>query len=425
MSEVLYVHFGERTVGQLTRGDSDTMRFEYRAEWTRSNGAFPISISLPFSGSFTDRASHHYFANLLPEGNVREQICRSLGISPSNDFELLKAIGGECAGALQISPSCDPISQQHPPRYEVISDQQLAQWSVGTPDAFSDVTGHDEVRLSLAGAQDKLPVHIDGPQLLIPVGGTPSTYIIKFASPFYSHLPENETFMTMLAGSVGLPVVDVTLRQTQKARVAVITRYDRVASERGFRRLHQEDFCQALGIGPAHKYEKEGGPSLQQCAEILRRHAAFPLVDLNHLLQWALFNWLAGNADAHGKNLSLLYTTNGAPSLAPFYDLVCTRNYKNLARHLAMDLGGTSDPDLVGTKHLQALATELKVRPPTVMRAAKGLLEQISDSLDKTSTKFVERYGDSPIVERLPIVIRKQIRRASQWVAHASPGSKL
>ncbi|MFM8327214.1 MAG: type II toxin-antitoxin system HipA family toxin, partial [Pirellulaceae bacterium] len=382
----------------------------------QAEGAFPISLSLPFDGSYSDRASHHYFANLLPEGNVREQICRALGISSSNDFELLKAIGGECAGALEISPRCEPSSIRVPPRYDPVTDEQLTQWSVGNPQAFSDVTGQGEVRLSLAGAQDKLPVYIADDRIFIPVAGSPSTHILKFASPFYSHLPENEAFMALLAKSVGLPVVDVHLRATPKARIAVVRRYDRILQDGVYGRIHQEDFCQALGISPSNKYEKEGGPSLKQCAELIRRHAAFPLLDLSKLLQWAIFNWLTGNADAHGKNLSFLYSQSGAPSLAPLYDLVCTRNYKNLSRFLAMQIGGTADPDLIGSQHLEVLAADLKVRSKLVLDVAETLMEKIDGSLDGVSATYLELYGDSPILERIPLVVRRQLRRArSQW----------
>ncbi|MFN5852071.1 MAG: type II toxin-antitoxin system HipA family toxin, partial [Pirellulaceae bacterium] len=329
---------------------------------------------------------------------------------------LLKAIGGECAGALEISPRCEPTLNAVPPRYQPVTDEQLTQWSVGTPQAFSNVTGQGEVRLSLAGVQDKLPVYIDDDQIFIPVAGSPSTHILKFASSFYSHLPENEAFMALLAKSVGLPVVDVHMRATPKARIAVIQRYDRVLQDGVYGRIHQEDFCQALGISPSSKYEKEGGPSLKQCAELIRRRAAFPLLDLNKLLQWAIFNWLTGNADAHGKNLSFLYSQSGAPSLAPFYDLVCTRNYKNLSRVLAMQIGGTTDPDLIGSQHLEVMAADLKVRPKLVLDVAEALLEKIAGALEGVSAKYLELYGDSPILERIPLVIRRQLRRArSQW----------
>jgi serine/threonine-protein kinase HipA len=407
--EKLFVHYRLQTVGELTLLSSDQMQFEYRTQWQHSADSFPISISLPLDGNFDIPASHHFFANLLPEANVRQQICQSLKISPGNDFELLKAIGGDCAGALAITESDEPI--QPDSRYEAVSDQQLADWSVGTPDAFSAVTGHDEVRLSLAGAQDKLPVHIQDGRVLVPLGNTPSTSLLKFASPFYSHLPENETLVTMLAHAVGLPAVNIQLRRTARASIAAIARYDRSFADGHYQRLHQEDFCQALGIGPSRKYEKEGGPGLRQCADIIRKYTSFPLMELQKLMQWTLFNLLVGNADAHGKNLSLLYENRRSLRLAPFYDLVCTRNYKNIDRHLAMSLGGVSDPDQIGTKQLQAMAEDLGVRPNVVMKAAANLSDQLQGAILDTVAEFADSFGNSPVLERIPILVRKQIRR--------------
>ena len=411
MRDQLYVHYRLQRVGAILHSESGLMQFSYSDGWRESACAFPISLSLPLDGSFSQAASHHFFANLLPEGNVREQICKSLKISPNNDFELLKAIGGDCAGALAITTFSQHDIQQTAPRYEAISDEQLALWSVGTPDAFSAVTGQNEVRLSLAGAQDKLPVHVDGDQILIPIGNTPSTHILKFASPYYSHLPENETFVTLLAREVGLPVVDISVRKTAKAPVALIKRYDRRLSEGEFIRLHQEDFCQALGISPVRKYEKEGGPSLKQCVEIVRRYTSYPLADLQKLLQWTLFNLLVGNADAHGKNLSLLYDSTGAPNLAPFYDLVCTRNYTKISREIAMSFGGATDPDLVTTKHFDELAKDFGFRSSLVLEQANTLLDKVSSGLPNTVENYSSRFGGSPVIERLPITIRKLSRR--------------
>lgn len=408
MPERLFVHYERQTVGELTLLPAGLMQFEYRQEWKLGTSSFPISISLPLDGQFDVNTSRDFFVNLLPEANVRQQICQSLKISPGNDFELLKAIGGDCAGALAITVSDAPVQADQ--SYEEVREQQLADWSVGTPAAFSAVTGQNEIRLSLAGAQDKLPVHIEGDQILVPRGNTPSTSLLKFASPFYSHLPENETFVTMLARAAGLPVVDIHLRKTARAGIAVIARYDRSFQDGQYRRLHQEDFCQALGISASRKYEKEGGPGLRQCADIIRRHTSFPLLELQKLMQWTLFNLLVGNADAHGKNLSLLYADRHSLRLAPFYDLVCTRNYRNISRHLAMSLGGVSDPDQIGHHHLQAMADDLGVRGRVVINAASSLCEKLSESIPSTSEKFAALYGDSPVLERLPIIIRKQIR---------------
>lgn len=409
VAETLFVHYQQHTVGELTLAASGLMEFQYRSQWQRTPDAFTASISLPLDGNFTAQASHNFFANLLPEANIRQQICQSLQISQGNDFELLKAIGGDCAGALAITLSDAPVSQDQ--RYETVSERQLANWSIGTPNAFSAVTGQDDVRLSLAGAQDKLPVHVQDDGIFIPLGNTPSTSLMKFASPVYSHLPENETFVTMLARAVGLPVVDIRLRPTKRAAIAVIARYDRILEDGSYRRLHQEDFCQALGIGAARKYEKEGGPGLRQCAEIIRRHTSFPLVELQKLMQWTLFNLLAGNADAHGKNLSLLYVDRRRLQLAPFYDLVCTRNYKSISRHLAMSLGGVTDPDQIGAKQLHAVADDLGVRATVVTKAAATMSDQIQQAIPEVAKHFADNFGPSPVLERIPIIIRKQLRR--------------
>lgn len=411
MTERLFVHYDQHTIGQLTLDASNLLHFEYSDAWNARAAAFPISISLPLDGSFDISASHHFFVNLLPEANVRQQICKSLGISLGNDFELLKAIGGDCAGALRITTTETAEDTSGQQSYEPIAEADLAAWSVGTPDAFSAITGHNEVRLSLAGAQDKLPVHLDDDTVLVPVGNAPSTYLLKFASPFYSHLPENETFVSMLAAEVALPVVDIKLRKTHRSNIAVIARYDRIKTIGGFQRLHQEDFCQALGISASNKYEKEGGPNLRQCADIIRSHASFPLIELQKLMRWTLFNLLAGNADAHGKNLSLLYSDNGSLGLAPFYDLVCTRNYKNISRQMAMSFGGVADPDLIGKTQLEAVAADLGVRAQVVIKTTRELSEQLAAALPTVVEKFSDLFGSSPVLERVPIIVRKQIRR--------------
>ena len=409
MPETLFVHYQQYPVGALTLAASGMMQFQYHAGWQQHLHGFPISISLPLDGNYDIHASHHFFVNLLPEANVRQQICQSLKISPGNDFELLKAIGGDCAGALAITESDSPVQPDQ--RYEAVNERQLADWSIGAPNAFSAVTGQDEVRLSLAGAQDKLPVHIQDGQISVPLGNTPSTYLLKFASPIYSHLPENETFVGTLASAIGLPAVDIQLRRTNRAAIAVISRYDRILEGESYRRLHQEDFCQALGISPGRKYEKEGGPGLRQCAEIIRSHTSFPLLELQKLMHWTLFNLLVGNADAHGKNLSLVYVDRRRLQLAPFYDLVCTRNYKNISRHLAMSLGGVSDPDQIGAKQLHAMADDLGVRATVVLKATASLSELLHQTMPDVVTRFADTWGTSPILERIPIIVRKQIRR--------------
>jgi serine/threonine-protein kinase HipA len=152
------------------------------------------------------------------------------------------------------------------------------------------------------------------------------------------------------------------------------------------------------------KYEKEGGPSFKQCADLLREHSSLPALEIDKLLQWALFNLLAGNSDAHGKNLSILYGKDGTISLAPFYDLVCTRNYERLDRHLAMSIGGEADPGLVGGDHVTRFAADLQVNPSLIFETLDNMLKAIPQALETATEEFNAEWGDSPILERLPIV---------------------
>lgn len=112
------------------------------------------------------------------------------------------------------------------------------------------------------------------------LGNAASTHILKFALPHYSHLPENETFITLQAKEIGLPVVDVRLRKTAKSTITIIARYDRRFDAGQWMQIHQEDFCRVFGVVTSRKHEKEGGLSHKQCANLIRQHAPFPLVDL-------------------------------------------------------------------------------------------------------------------------------------------------
>ena len=407
----LDVYFETQLVGKITSNDGVGMQFSYADSWRNSNASFPISNSIPLDADTIEGdVTNNFFVNLLPEERVRIRTCKKLGISEGNHFELLKRIGGDCAGALTIvDEGARPPTQQDD--YEPITETQLAAWSEGDQYAFAEVAGDDDVRLSLAGAQDKLPVKvIDGPQFYLPKGNSPSTQILKFASHF-SHLPENETFTTMLARAAGVDTVDIALYQTSESRIAVIERYDRIESSGKFTRIHQEDFCQALGVHPERKYQQEGGPSLKDCIELIKEVCSFPIVELERFIRWTLFNWLAYNADAHAKNISLLFI-DGQTKLAPFYDLVCTNNYPQLSKRLAMSIGGEFMPGAVHRQHLEEFANELDVSYAYVNEMATETVDRLQNSIEETTNAFKDLFGDSPILQRIPVVIRKRCKRA-------------
>lgn len=407
----LNVWYGAEAVGQLRAGADGFMEWGYDPAWLARHRPFPVSVSLPLDRPpSSPRAAHHFFANLLPEGTVRQRVCAALRISPDNDFALLAAIGGDCAGALTIAEDAPAGAAAALP--EPLTIRQLERWASGGGNALAAVTGQQGVRLSLAGAQDKLPVVREGDRFALPRGGMPSTHLLKFPSAVWTHLPDNEVFMSRLAGAVGLRVAVTNLVTAGDARLALVERYDRVRAENGWVRLHQEDFCQALGVSPARKYEKEGGPSLADCARILRQHASVPALEIQALLRWVLFNWLAGNADGHAKNISLLFPQQGGVSLAPFYDLVCTRNYPRIDRHLAMALGGATDPGQIGPAHLDRLAADLGVGVRLVRREVEDMSRRLETALPAVVEDCAAEWGDTPVLQRIPRIVRTLIRRA-------------
>lgn len=181
-----------------------------------------------------------------------------------------------------------------------------------------------------------------------------------------------------LAGEIGLDVPRSFIFQHEDTRVFVVKRYDRITTVDGTKRLHQEDFCQALGVPPEFKYESEGGPSLAACFDLVRKTSVRSGKDVLSLLNWVIFNYLIGNSDAHGKNISLLLLPEG-PMLAPFYDLLSTRIYAHygLAEGLAMKIGGENDFGAIQKKHWELFAEEVGVKPRLVLTRVADLTQKI------------------------------------------------
>lgn len=410
----LRVWWREECVGSLHADRNDRMEFRYDTRWLHDPAAFPVSLSLPLRPEPYGDAAHSFFANLLPEADVRARLCQRLKVTPGNDFELLRLIGGECAGALTISHEM-PADVFTTASYRLLDPEQLRRWSLAAaPDVFSSTVGRDGVRLSLAGAQDKLPVRVDGATVSVPLGSAPSTHLLKFGSSHFKYLPENECLMAMVAERLALPVPATSLRRRDGGgSILVVERYDRRREAATILRVHQEDFCQALGRSPLRKYQKEGGPRPGEVAEVLRLHGSLPSEDLRLLIRWGLFNWLFGNCDAHAKNISLVFDPTHGIRLAPFYDLVCTRVYKSLDRHLAMSVGEQFDPDVMLRRDLDAYARELHVGSRMIGETVAELLATGKQRLVEAIAEFRDRYGDSPILDMVRLQVARTLKRAA------------
>jgi serine/threonine-protein kinase HipA len=315
------------------------LSFQYRSDWLAQPHAVSLSQSLPLVPEpFDDHQCRAFFAGLLPEGNLRRLIAQQCQVSSQNDFALLSAIGGECAGAITFVPVGHVMASDEQDRVEWLDQTQMIALLDELP-RRPMLAGRDGIRLSLAGAQDKLPVVFDGQRVGLPKGGQPSTHILKPAIASVEGSVINEGFCLALAQAIGMPAAQTQVFSVNDRHVLLVARYDRLEDAHGrLVRIHQEDFCQALGVVPEMKYQNEGGPDLKACFGLLR-HATRPSApQVLRLVDAVVFNALIGNHDAHAKNFSLLYAGK-TPALAPLYDMLSTAVYEHLTPKMAMKLG--------------------------------------------------------------------------------------
>lgn len=408
MARTLDVYLEYELSGHLIQDDHGQIVFEYALSWLDSPRRFPISYSLPLrSERFTQKECKGFFGGILPEEGNRKVIARILQISERNDFAMLERIGGECAGALTFLPEGSP-----PPApdgaYRELADEELADVLRSLP-MRPLLAGEKGVRLSLAGAQDKIAVRLDADgKISLPLNYAPSTHILKPAIATWEGIVSNEVFCMRLAQAAGLAAANTSAHQARDVQYLLSARYDRITDAAGtVHRLHQEDFCQALAVPSEIKYQAEGGPGLNDCFAMLRRASSSPVQDLLALLDAVIFNLLVGNNDAHAKNYALLYAPGGSRRLAPLYDVVSTVYYPEIDNTLAMKIGGQTNPDLVLADEIEAFAKDAGLAPAAVRR-------RVSDLADKVLLATAKIDKPDETAEKIAAIITKRCERFSR-----------
>jgi len=214
-----------------------------------------------------------------------------------------------------------------------------------------------------------------------------------------------------------LPVANIALRTLEKHQFVQISRYDRyLDNDSQVARIHQEDFCQALGYSHVRKYQNDGGPSFADCVALVRNASDDPAIDVQALLRWQIFNVLAGNSDGHAKNLSLLYHRDGSIRLAPFYDLVCTRAIERIDENLAFDVGGERNPSMVTMDHWQALAGECDIGARFMRDTVAETATQLMKCRGQVVEAFTIEAGEYPAIQRVLKVVEKQSNNALKGI---------
>jgi len=392
----LIVYLNTERVGSLKQDDSGLLEFSYDQTWLEKPSAIPLSRSLPLQSEvFSGKKARPFFAGILPEEGPREKIAEILGISDTNDFAMLERIGGECAGAVSLFPEGVTPTDSKNDRHRELTEPELRQLVAELPNRPLMV-GTDGLRLSLAGVQDKLPVIIHNNGIFLPLGDTPSTHILKPEPDRFPGLAANEIFCMTLAQAVGLNAPNTEYRLIGKKSCILVQRYDRVTDETGSTtRLHQEDFCQALGFPPERKYQAEGGPTLGDCISLLRDWSTAPVLDIPNFINGLIFNVLIGNADAHGKNYSLLYSS-GERRLSPYYDLVSTLAWPNLSKNLAMKIGGCKSVNAFTIGDWKKMAKKTGLGWPMIRERMAESCHSVLNELDEVQAQTKD-YSESMV----------------------------
>ncbi len=411
MSRALDVWWDDRRVGRLTQDRHGELGFVYAAEWLRRSDAPALSASLPKrEAPWPRRACQPFFGGLLPEEDQRDAAAQALGVSRGNDFALLDRLGGDVAGALQLlppgrlPPTPDPLS---PP---LALDEAALTRVLDLLPARPLLAGEEGMRLSLAGAQSKVPVVLAAGAVALPAPGQPTTHILKPPVARFPTATENEAFTMRLAAAVGLDAAPVEPRRVRDRKFLLVERYDRAVGPEGVRRIHQEDFCQALAVPPERKYASEGGPTLKDCFALLRRIAARPAIDVLKLLDAVIFNLIVGNADAHGKNFSLLYDGNG-PRLAPLYDLLTTVAWPELSPRLAMKIGKRATLETVDSGAWMAFAADAALGLPLIRRRVDEIGEAVRNRAGEVADALAATGIDEGALSRLAGMIAARAER--------------
>ena len=399
--------FNER-VGTLSLA-TGRLSFRYDADWLGQPNAMALSCSLPLqSAFFDDQQCRSFFAGLLPEGHLRKLIAQQCQVSGQNDFGLLAAIGGECAGAITFLPNTHRPTPPEDREVEWLSEQQLVAILDELPHRPM-LAGQDGLRLSLAGAQDKLPVLFDGQRIGLPKNGQPSTHILKPPIQGVIDSVINEGFCMALAQAMKMTTSKTLIYAVGERRVLLVTRFDREHTLKGkTQRLHQEDFCQALSVVPEMKYQNEGGPDLRACFDLLRRVTRPSAPQVLQFLDYVVFNALIGNHDAHGKNFSLLYTRtiSGGPVLAPVYDALSTAIYPKLTPKMAMKLGSKYKFSELHARHWDQFAEEAGLSKAQTRKRILGMASKLPEAAKQLQA--TKAFVAEPLIDEIVRLVEER-----------------
>lgn len=390
----LIVLLDGRVVGAVYVDSRARYRFKYEADWRLDDEAYPLSLSMPL----TAEEHHHdeveaFLWGLLPDNErTLNQYAKLFGVSARNPVAMLANMGADCAGAIQfVAP--DQLEELEGPQVaaqvEWIDDAEVARElrsakETGLPGSDRKTTG----RFSLAGAQPKIALFRKNDRWGRPRGRTPTTHILKPPSAEYPGFAENEHLCLALSSELGLGAAQSFVQVFEGEVAIVVKRFDRLPAGKNFRRVHQEDFCQALSVLPWNKYENDGGPGIAAIVPVIQESSNAPEDDVGRFLDMIALNWVLAATDAHAKNYALLHAPGGGVRLAPFYDVASYLPYTDARLFeikLAMRIGNEYLARKVARRDWSKLADSCGLPQRYVLDRLDQLLPRIPLTVEKVA----------------------------------------
>lgn len=325
---------GQR-VGTWTVAENRPQEFQYSAAWIESDAARVLSLSLPFQPAnrpHEGKNVENFFDNLLPDSDdIRKRLQQKFHAASGRPFDLLNAIGRDCVGAIQLLPENEKPGEWNKIVATPLTEPQVeAVLNAAVTAPLPGQNEPDDLRISIAGAQEKTALLWHEGAWHITKGATPTTHILKLPLGLVGNMQadmstsvENEWLCAQLISAYGLDAAESQMERFGETKALVVKRFDRrlVSDGSHWLRLPQEDMCQATGTPPAARYESDGGPGMATILEILRGSSR-PEEDRRAFLKAQILFWMLAATDGHAKNFSIFHERNSTYRLTPLYDVI-------------------------------------------------------------------------------------------------------
>lgn len=417
----LLVRMHDTDVGEIERDTHGRPVLRYADAWRESDGAIPLSISLPLASTSHRKAIEPYLWGLLPDNDTILDQWGARFHVPRNAMELLAHVGSDCPGAIRLLTE-ESAAQEPPDEIVWLEEKHVAERLRRLREDSSAWRDGDEAgQFSLGGAQAKTALLLGGERWGVPSGRIPTTHILKPGIRELDGHAENEHFCLSLVRELRLPAAHSRVLHFGPETALVVERYDRAAVGTRIVRIHQEDFCQATATMPNLKYQNDGGPSPKTIVDLLRTYSADADADVATFVEGLVVAWAIVATDGHAKNYSLLHA-RAKVRLAPLYDVASILPYAppELRRtKLAMRIGGKYRVNEIGLRDWLRFADEISVGPDFVRGAIARILDGLPDAAN-TVRKAAQREGiRHGVVSQLADAIAKRARSLARQLEAA------